>query len=96
MPEGNGTGRLERIEKLLESAAERIDKVATMGYLHDGRIADLEIKLDTFTEKLDAMRRDEEEYRKAQRERDKVIDGRIGSLVSAIGELIATMRATSR
>ncbi len=43
MPEGNGTGRLDRIEALLEKTAERLDRIATSQYLHDERLSRVEV-----------------------------------------------------
>jgi len=40
--EPNGTGRLDRLEALLDKMGDRLDKVATMGYLHDERLARIE------------------------------------------------------
>jgi hypothetical protein len=97
MAEGNGSGRLDRIEQLLLQAGEKIDRVATMGYLHDER-------LSRFEAGLEQMREDEARYRAEQREReqrmeqhvaerDQRIDERIATLVSAIGKLIGAEKA---
>lgn len=81
MADGNGGGRLDRIVALLASAAEKIDKVATMGYLHDERLSKLEANLEQ-------MQEEEAAYRRERREREKHMDARVDKLVSAIGELI--------
>lgn len=80
--ETNGGGRLDRIEALLASAAEKMDRVATMGYLHDERISRIEANIEQ-------MQEDEAAYRKEQHKRDAALDKRIADLVSAIGELIS-------
>jgi len=46
MAEPNGSGRLDRIEALLEKAGEKLDRVATMGYLHDERLARIEAGIE--------------------------------------------------
>jgi vacuolar-type H+-ATPase subunit I/STV1 len=81
MAEGNGSGRLDRIEAILDKMGERLDQVATMGYLHDERLSRIEAAIEQ-------MQGAEAEYRNEQREREKRIDERIGTLVSSIGELI--------
>lgn len=85
MAEGNGGGRLDRLEALLERMGEKLDKIATMGYLHDDRLSRIEIGIEE-------MREEEAEYRKQQRERDKVIDDRIDKLVSAMGAYVSGRR----
>jgi hypothetical protein len=88
MPESNGSGRLDRIEAILEKIGDRLNNmttklegVATMGYLHDERIAHIEANIEQ-------MQEDEKAYRAAQRASDEASGQRIDKLVSAIGELI--------
>jgi hypothetical protein len=79
MAEGNGSGRIDRIEALLEKMAER---TTTNAWLHEQRLLKIE-------ENLEQMQDDERAYRIAQRERDAATDARVQSLVSSIGDLIA-------
>ena len=102
MAEENGSGRLDRIEALLEKAAEKIDKVVTMGYIHDEKLSRLETNMELHDEKLSRLEanmglQDEKLSRiediladsaKQQKERDKVLDERIEKLVSAMGEFL--------
>jgi DNA anti-recombination protein RmuC len=102
MPEGNGTGRLDRIEALLEktgehleATAKKMEQLAHSVYLYEGRVQYVE---DLHAENEERWKRHEEE----QRERDKQAeaerkrldqlwentDKRIATLVSSIGELI--------
>ena len=46
MAEPNGSGRLDRIEALLEKTGEKLDRVATMRYLHDERLARIEAGIE--------------------------------------------------
>lgn len=75
------SGRLDRTEAILEQVGERLDKIATMGYLHDERMAHIEAVMQQ-------MQEDERAYRAAQRLKDQEADERIERLVSAIGELV--------
>jgi hypothetical protein len=86
MAEGNGSGRIERIEALLEKMAERIEKMAerttTNAWLHEQRLLKIE-------ENLEQMQDEEKAYRIAQRERDAAADARVDRIVTSIGELIS-------
>ncbi len=81
MAESNGSGRLDRIEAILDKLAASPEGVATMGYLHDERLAHIEAAIEQ-------MQEDEKAYRAAQRLKDAAADARVEKLVSAIGELI--------
>ncbi len=83
MTEANGSGKLDRIEAVLEKMGERLQQVATMGYLHDERLAQIEV---TFEQ----MQEDEVRYRAEQRARENRLDERIEKLISSIGQLIAS------
>jgi hypothetical protein len=82
MPEDNGSGRLDRIEALLEKAAENIEKVTHSVYLYEGRMTRVEALHEENEERWKA-------YREEQKARDEALDKRISDLVSAIGKLIA-------
>jgi hypothetical protein len=79
MADGNGGGRLDRIEALLEQMAER---TTTNAWLHEQRLVKIE-------ENLEQMQNEEKAYRVAQRERDAAADARVDKIVSSIGELIS-------
>ncbi|MBV8073249.1 MAG: hypothetical protein JO270_25355 [Acidobacteriaceae bacterium] len=116
MPESNGSGRLDRIEAILEKVGQRLDeladrqrefhaslekmkdsleKVRTMGYLHDERLVHVEALHEENEERwkawLDERKQAEQAWREEQRQRELGLDTRIGRLVSAIGELIARL-----
>jgi adenosyl cobinamide kinase/adenosyl cobinamide phosphate guanylyltransferase len=91
--EGNSTGRLDRLEALLDKIGERLDKLATSHYLHDERLSRIEALHEENEERWKAWRQEEEVYRREQRERDKVLDERVNNLVSAIGTLIGKLPA---
>ncbi len=84
MAESNGGGRLDRLEGLLERMGERLDKVATMGYLHDERLSRIESSLEAES----ALLQTESAGRIAK---DSVLDARVDKLVSSIGEFIARL-----
>jgi hypothetical protein len=73
--------RLDRIEAILQSMAEREEKLFTMGYLHEQRMNELE-------EETASLRRDNEKGWGEMHEREKRLDERIDKLVLAIGELV--------
>jgi hypothetical protein len=86
VPEPNGSGRLDRVDAILENLAERQEKLFTTQYLHDERMT----RVETLHEENEQRWK---EWRKEQYERDRILDGRIDSLVSAIGKLIERMPA---
>lgn len=65
----------------LDGMADRLNQITTMGYLHDERLARIEIALQTLTE-------EEKEYRRGQRVSERAMDERIGKLVEAIGSMV--------
>jgi len=79
MAEGNGSGRLDRIEALLEKLAER---TTTTAWLHEERLQKIEANIEQ-------MQEEEKAYRVSQRERDAAADARVDKLVSSIGELVS-------
>ncbi len=79
--EGNGSGRLDRAEALLDKLAERI---STTTWLHEERLLKIEANIEQ-------MQEDEKAYRTAQRERDAAADARVDKLVSSIGNLISNI-----
>jgi hypothetical protein len=87
MAESNGTGRLDRVEAILEKVGERLDKMSehltTTTWLHEERLLKIEANVEQ-------MQEDEKAYRAAQRERDAVTGDRIDKLVIAIGNFIAS------
>jgi hypothetical protein len=85
MPEGNGSGRIDRIEALLEKMAER---TTTNAWLHEQRLLKIE-------ENLEQMQDEEKAYRTAQRERDAAADARFDKIVLFIGELISRISPTA-
>jgi uncharacterized protein YaaN involved in tellurite resistance len=107
MAEGNGSGRLDRIEALLESAGQKIEaagrkidaagqkieRVADMGYAHDDRLTRIEISIE---EMIDENKRREaglDERIEKLVANGAALDQRIDKLVSAIGEWIARLPA---
>ena len=80
--------RLDRIEATLDRVGERLDRIATMAYLHDERIARIEVlqEENELLWKENGLRWNQ--HREELRDRDRVIDSRIEKLVSAIGELV--------
>jgi hypothetical protein len=94
MDGGNGdASRLDRIEATLDRVGERLDKIATMGYLHEERIA----RIEALHEENELRWKENElrwnQFREEQRDRDRVIDLRIEKLVIAIGELLRLREA---
>lgn len=87
---------MDRIEALLEKAAEKLDKIATMGYLHDERLARVEALHEENEQRWKEWREYESgEWRRIREEtavREKHLDERIEKLVSAIGQLIHQSR----
>ncbi len=85
MAEANGGDRLDRLEALLDKMGHRLEQVATMGYLHDERLARIEANFEQ-------MQADEARYRAEQLVREQRMDERVDKLVSSIGNLIARMQ----
>ena len=85
MAEANGGGRLDRLETLLDKMGDRLDKVATMGYLHDERLARIEATVEQ-------MQEDEARFRAEQRAREVRLDERVDKLVSSIGDFVARIQ----
>ena len=81
MAEPNGSGRLNRIEALLDKMADRLDKVATMGYLHDEVLSRLEANAEALDIKVDKLV-------ESQKRQGEALDKRAGDLVGAIRDLI--------
>ena len=90
MAESNGTGRLDRVEAILDKVGERLEKMSehltTTTWLHEERLLKIEANLEE-------MQEEEKAYRAAQRERDAVTGERIDKLVVAIGNFIASQPA---
>ncbi|MBV9500080.1 MAG: hypothetical protein JO138_11965 [Acidobacteriaceae bacterium] len=84
MAEANGGGRLDRLEALLDKMGHRLEQVATMGYLHDERLARIEANLEQMQEDFKQMQQDESRYRAEQRAREQRLDERVDKLVLSI------------
>jgi len=39
MAEGNGSGRWDHLDALLDKMGDRLDKIATISYLHEDRLS---------------------------------------------------------
>lgn len=90
MAEGNGSGRLDRIEALLEAMIEHHDsefkKLLTWQVL-------MQDKMDKFQDRMDKFHEHFEAEERIRRETDRAQAERVDRLVSSIGELVATMKA---
>lgn len=75
---GNGAGRFDKID-------ERIDKLLTMGYLHDQRLTRIET---LFEENERRWKETWDAHLKEMHEREKRLDERVDKLVTAIGDFI--------
>jgi hypothetical protein len=78
MAEGNGSGRLDRIEAILEKLVER---TSTTTWLHEDRIQKIE-------NNIVEMQEEEKTYRAAQRQRDEEFSERVNDLVVAMGKFV--------
>jgi hypothetical protein len=76
--EANSSGRLDRLEAVLDKMGEKLDKVAAMGCLHDERLARIETNFEQMQER-----------KKRVDERIDNLGERVATLVSSIGDLIA-------
>jgi hypothetical protein len=77
MAEGNSSGRLDRIESILESMAKRPDTTSTTGYQHEDRLIRIEVNFE---------RLQESEIRLNERV-DKLVSS-IGQLFSVTGSVV--------
>jgi hypothetical protein len=85
MPEGNGSGRLDRIEALLESIIEHHER--EMKQLLTWQVL-MQDKMDRWHDYMRAQERMVEAEREARKEADKALDARMDKLVSAIMQLV--------
>jgi hypothetical protein len=86
VPEPNGSGRLDRVELILDKIGERMDKLFTMGYLHDERLARIEANFERMQE---LSQQSDRRIAALSEQTDK----RVADLVAAIGKLIERMPA---
>ncbi len=93
MPEGNGTGRLDRIEASLQKLTRRMHEMIDH---HDAEFKQMMIWQTLMQDKMDRFSADREAERvRAEAERKRLdtlwenTDKRIAELVAAIGKLIA-------
>jgi hypothetical protein len=85
MPEGNGSGRLDRIEANLERLTERFDAMVEH---HDREFKQLLTWQVLMQDKMERMAATQETEQKRLDALSEKTDRRIGELVSAIGKLI--------
>jgi|SRR5256885_1838453 hypothetical protein len=101
MPEGNGTGRLDRVERLLESLALAFDRMREehdrmreehdrTREEHDRDYKQLMTAQVLMQDNLRLLTERMEDNLRVQRESQKYFDERVDKLVSAIGEFIRT------
>ncbi len=85
MAEGNGSGRLDRIESILETVGERLDRISLVQERDHEEFSRDHKQLMTWQVLMqDKMDR----WVEAQKEKTAALDDRVDKLVSAIGELI--------
>ncbi len=87
MPEGDGTGRLDRVERLLESLAVAFDH---MREEHDRDYKQLMTAQVLMQDNLRILAEQMQENLRIQRESQTYFDERVDKLVSAMGEFIRT------
>ncbi len=87
MPEGNGTGRLDRVERLVESLALVFDR---MREEHDRDYKQLMTAQVLMQDNLRILTEKMQDSVSIQAENQKYLDQRVDKLVSAIGEFIRT------
>ncbi len=75
MPEGNGTGRLDRIEAVLDKVGDRLDKLATSHYLHDERLSRIEADIEGLL--------------RVQKQADQRVGDLVGAIRDLIGRIPA-------
>lgn len=99
MPEGNGTGRLDRVERIIEALAAKIDatndqldrmrdQFDRMREEHDRDYKQLMTAQVLMQDNLRILTEQMQENLRIQRESQKYFDERVDKLVSAMGEFI--------
>ena len=78
--------RLDRIEDLLEKTSERILGVASVGLLHDDRLTRIENSMNCLEHSVEDLVSENKRH-------EQELDGRIGKLVSALGEFIRNQKS---
>ncbi len=103
MPESNGTGRLDRIEALLDKVGERLDKISLVQERDHEEFTRDHKQLMTWQalmqEKMDRWAEDRQAAEKRLNALSEKTDQRIAELVGAIrmakvGPLTSALRAT--
>ena len=85
MAEGNGSGRLDRIEAVLETVGKRLDQISLVQERDHEEFTRDHKQLMTWQVLMqDKMEKDREE----QKAKNAALDARVDKLVSSIGELI--------
>ena len=85
MAEGNGSGRLDRIEAVLETVGKRLDQISLVQERdHEEFTCDHKQLMTWQVLMQDKMEKDREE----QKAKNAALDARVDKLVSSIGELI--------
>ncbi len=86
MAEGNGSGRLDRIEAVLETVGKRLDQISLVQERDHEEFTRDHKQLMTWQVLMqDKMEKDREE----QKAKNAALDARVDKLVSSIGELIS-------
>jgi hypothetical protein len=92
MPEDNGTGRLDRIERILDAIAVKLaatnNDFDRMREEHDRDYKQLMTAQVLMQDNLRILTENTQEHLRIQTENQKHFDQRVDKLVSAIGEFI--------
>ena len=89
MPEENGTGRLDRIERALELMISDHEQ-----FRHDlKQLLTSQVLLSDQIDKLSKVVQEHSRQLEIHREKDKKLDERVDKLVSAIGEFVRSRPA---
>lgn len=99
MPDGNGTGRLDRIERILDAVAVKLaatnDQFDRMREEHDRDYKQLMTAQVLMQDNLRILTEKMQENLRIQTENQKYFDERVDKLVSVIGEFVRSRPSPS-
>ena len=86
MAEGNGSGKLDRVEAILERLAQAQERDHEEFTRDHKQLMTWQVLMQ---DKMDRWTEENKAYQRAQHEKNAALDARVDKLVSSIGELIS-------